>query len=179
MLAIIGTLLGLLVPAIFYAIERSRRAACENNLRQMIVARRLMNELGSYHLLPPRPAPNTADSFFIELLPYLDEKALAKEIAANPTLDPAKLAPGARRRPRVLTCPSAPDLESTVPTVPAAHYTPSGDVPYGFLKPSLVRSGLPDNYEANNQGPHAGGFNVGYDGGELGGSVQFVKGGGP
>jgi hypothetical protein len=145
----------------------------------MIVASRLMNQLGSYHLLPPRPAPNTADSSFIEMLPFLDEKDLAKEIAKNPTLDPAKLAPGSHRRPRALTCPSAPAIESTIPTVPAAHYKPLADVPYGFLKPWLVRSGLPEDYESTNRGPHAGGFNVGYDDFNLlGGSVQFVIGGG-
>jgi prepilin-type N-terminal cleavage/methylation domain-containing protein len=173
-LVIISMLLALLVPAIFYALERARRAACADNLRQMGVARRLCNELGSYNLLRPRPAPNTANSFIIELLPYLDDKPLAKEIAANPSLDPAKLAPGARRRPRILTCPSAPDIESTVPGVPAAHYALSGDVPYGFRKPWLVRAELPDNYEKS-PGPHAGGFNVLYYEGE----VRFHVGGAP
>jgi prepilin-type N-terminal cleavage/methylation domain-containing protein len=173
-LGIIGILLGLLVPAVFYAIERARRAACASNLRQFGVARRLMSELGSYQLLPPRPAPNTANSFFIEMLPYLDEKALAKEIAANPSLDPAKLTPGARRRPRILTCPSAADIESTVPGVPAKHYLVSGDVPYGFRMPWLVQTDLPNNYMHTSRGPHSGGFNeAGYEG-----NVSFVIGGG-
>ena len=149
-LGIIAILLGLLVPAVFYAIERARRAACANNLRQMIFAVQLYRDDGHPHILPLHPAPNTADSFLIELLPYLDEKSLAKEIAVNPSLDPAKLAPGARRRPRILTCPSAPEGESTVTTVPAANYvTPTktyvGDVPYGFPEPWLVASRLTDS----------------------------------
>ena len=149
--------------------------ACANNLRQMVVADGLLSELGSYNLLPPRPAPNTANSFFIELLPYLDEKPLAKEIAVNPSLDPAKLTPGARRRPRILTCPSAVDIESTVATVPAAHYVPYSDLPYGFRDPWLAGSRPPRGFEMDGQGPHAGGYNVGH----IGGAVRFVKGGGP
>jgi prepilin-type N-terminal cleavage/methylation domain-containing protein len=177
-LAIIGVLLALLVPAVLYAMELARRAACGNNLRQLALAMRLRASDGYPHLLPLRRAPNSAGGLFIELLPYLDEKSLAKEIAANPSLDPAKLAPAARHRPAILTCPSAAEIESTIATVPAAQYIESrwfGDAPTGFREPWIVSPELPYNYWQNARGPHAGGFNIANDDGEI----SLVMGGGP
>ena len=169
---IVSALLGLLIPAVQYARESARRVACQSNLRQISFAFRSGSAIWA-----PKPTPTSAGGWAIRLLPALDDAALAKALIANPSLIPGKMSPLVQRRPMSLTCPSAPEVESTIKSVPAAHYVNGhADAPYGFREPWAVSPRLPDDFErSSNRGPHAGGFNVAdYDG-----SVRFVAGGGP
>jgi len=86
--AIIGSLVGLLLPAVQAAREAARRMSCHNNLRQLGLA--LHNHEGSVRAFPPSlvwPGTSTTDatagavwSAQARLLPYLEELAIGAEI---------------------------------------------------------------------------------------------------
>lgn len=75
--AIIGVLIGLLMPAISAAREAANRMNCANNIRQLSLAVMSYNDL--YRKLPPLSGPG-AYSIFVSLLPYMEQTNLAKEI---------------------------------------------------------------------------------------------------
>ena len=172
-LVIIGALLGLLIPAVQYARESARRVACQSNLRQISLARRVGT------IWAPKPTPTSAGGWSIALLPSLEDASLARELISNPSLVAGKMNPLVQRRPTSLTCPSAPEVEGTIKSVPAAHYVWMGygfaDAPYGFREPWAVGPELINGPWRSDPGPHAGGFNVVDSDGE----VQFVAGRGP
>jgi prepilin-type N-terminal cleavage/methylation domain-containing protein len=178
---IIAALLGLLFPAIHHARESARRTACQNNLRQFGFAMRSGNSIRA-----PKPTPTSAGGCSISLLSGLEDPVLAKALIANPSLIPGKMNPLVQHRPMIFTCRSAPDVESTIKSVPAAHYVSLygigfADAPYGFQEPWAVGPRLPFDFWSSSayQGPHAGGFNIAYINGEEGGTVQFVARQGP
>jgi type II secretory pathway pseudopilin PulG len=160
-LTIILGLLALLLPAVQRAREASRRAACQNNLRQIGLAFRLY---GQTHKGWCGPAPsNAVGGWATDILPYVEQKVLAEDLARHPSLDPALVSPLARQRPAVLTCPSATDAESTIPGVPIAHYVSirahAADAPNGIQAAWIVSPSMPRGYPKG-RGPHDGGFNV-------------------
>lgn len=90
--AILGTLVSLLLPAVQSAREAARRSACSNNLRQMGVA--LLNYESARRGFPPGDdavsGRNHAWSSFI--LPFIDEDPLARRINYSvPWNDPQNL----------------------------------------------------------------------------------------
>jgi prepilin-type N-terminal cleavage/methylation domain-containing protein len=176
-LVIISALIALLLPALQYARECARRTSCQSNLRQLHLAITSGNAIWS-----PKPTPTSAGGWSVAILPALDDAALAKELVANPSLVAGTMNPLVQRRPLILTCPSAPEVESTVKSVPAAHYVSDGgikfaDAPYGFQEPWAVGPVYPVliGFGDSSPGPHAGGFNVI----DNDGAVQFVTGHGP
>jgi hypothetical protein len=179
-ITIVAALLGLLIPAILHALESARRMSCQSNLRQLSFAVR-----EGYLVNAPEPTPTSAGGWSVALLPALEDSSLAKELKMNPSLIPGIMSPMVKRRPIIYTCRSAPEVQSTIETVPAAHYVKFqggfADAPYGFQEPWAVGPTLPYGFWTSNayRGPHAGGFNVAYNHGEEGGSVQFVAGQGP
>lgn len=74
-LAIIGILMGLIIPAVQMARESARKAHCGNNLRQVGVA---LHQYASSHGTFPLGwgGPRTGHSFLIALLPQLDQRSL-------------------------------------------------------------------------------------------------------
>jgi prepilin-type N-terminal cleavage/methylation domain-containing protein/prepilin-type processing-associated H-X9-DG protein len=115
-LAIIGMLLGLLLPAVLKVREAARRTQCVNNLRQIGVACHAYHD--SLGCLPPgyrawqcsdqiatRPGWGWA-SF---LLPYLEQDALAHQLnLRRPIEDPSNAA--RLTRVALFLCPSDPDV---------------------------------------------------------------------
>jgi prepilin-type processing-associated H-X9-DG protein len=73
-IAIIGVLIGLLLPAVQSARESARRASCANNLRQIGVA--LQSLHNDQKKLPPSRYLNGYPTWFAIVLPYVEEQNL-------------------------------------------------------------------------------------------------------
>lgn len=110
-IAIIGVLVALLLPAVQAARESARRTQCASNLKQIGLA--IHNFEDTYKFVPPTHI-NTSGatkgmSFFVMILPYVEQKALYEQfdpaaeydVAPNPV---AMALPGASLK--VFQCPS-------------------------------------------------------------------------
>jgi prepilin-type N-terminal cleavage/methylation domain-containing protein len=119
-LAILGLLLGLLLPAVQSAREATRLVQCGSNLRQLGLAiharheaRRLLptsvasGNIGAFDMFDPRSG--TSHSWIVQILPYLDEQPLFDRFDLRRDIFDAAVAspsgPQAERLP-VLICPS-------------------------------------------------------------------------
>jgi len=107
-IAIIGVLVALLLPAVQSAREAARRTQCANGLKQLGIG--LQNYHDVYRVFPPRRGgsylPNIASdparvncnydrlSAFIALLPFIEQKPLADQIAGGGTINGTKYPPG-------------------------------------------------------------------------------------
>jgi prepilin-type N-terminal cleavage/methylation domain-containing protein/prepilin-type processing-associated H-X9-DG protein len=116
-IAIIGALIALLLPAVQSARESSRRANCQDHLRQVGIA--IQNYLSTNRQFPagkkfsgPRNLPTTQSlSWSSTLLDYLEEgKTLAKLDFSIPISDPKNL-PTTGHIIEVYLCPSTSRLE--------------------------------------------------------------------
>lgn len=83
--AIIGMLMGILLPAIMWARESARRTHCINNLREIGVAMEQYH--GTAQRLPEawKPASDGISGYgwAVALLPYLEQKDVSGKIASN------------------------------------------------------------------------------------------------
>jgi prepilin-type N-terminal cleavage/methylation domain-containing protein len=118
-LAIIGTLVAILLPAVQQAREASRRIACSNNLRQLGVA--LNNFHSTFQRFPPGrgdPLPGVF-STHAYLLEHLEQTSVRQvidfrrapttfSVAGGVVYDGTANLPSAKTRLSVLQCPSDP-----------------------------------------------------------------------
>lgn len=125
-IAVIGILVALLLPAVQAARESSRRSMCLNNLRQVGLA--VLNYEGQQKKFPPgkqysapRTDPTTfAYSWSCVILSHLEEGAVQEQLNfKKPMIDPANL-PAASQVIPVFLCPSASRLEE--------HRSPDGRI---------------------------------------------------
>jgi type II secretory pathway pseudopilin PulG len=174
-LAIIAILMAILIPAVHYSRQSARRTACAGNLHQLGIALQEMWEL--QRGARPKPIPKGAiHGWAIEVLPFIEEQALADQLDGNPIVDPANPLPAARLRPPLMRCPSGFEGDSSIPTIPPGHYTLNGsylaDVRLDSRTPWIfspgVMAGGPEQ-----QLPHGGGYNVLYMQGDRRQSVQW------
>ena len=159
-MSILLGLLALLLPAVQHARESSRRAACQSNLRQIGLAFRLYAQV--HQGWPGLSPANRLGGWAIDILPFAEQQALAKQLEANPSLDPQTVSPATHRRPALLTCPSGGEAASKIPKVPISHYASlqghAADAPSGSLAAWIESPAMLPNYRQG-QGPHDGGFN--------------------
>jgi type II secretory pathway pseudopilin PulG len=112
-IAVIGILIALLLPAVQGARESGRRTQCQNNLKQISVA---MNNFAAAHgNFPPSKFGNRKWSPHTLILPYLEEQAVYDRIpfkhSSNSVKVPASDRISAIRIP-VFQCPSEVNTEA-------------------------------------------------------------------
>ena len=73
-IAIIGVLVALLLPAVQAAREASRRARCQNNMRQLGIA--LQNYHDTFRRFPPAGTNSNETSWTAHILPFIERKDL-------------------------------------------------------------------------------------------------------
>jgi prepilin-type N-terminal cleavage/methylation domain-containing protein len=106
--AIIGLLIALLLPAVQAARESSRRISCGNNLKQLGLA--LLNYENAQRALPIgalKPVSNPLSlgtSWYVQILPYLEQSALSPQFDANGAINPQVIA---ELTLPVMGCPSS------------------------------------------------------------------------
>ena len=110
-IAIIGILVGLLLPAVQSAREAARRAQCQNNIRQVMMA--CVNFQSAQQRFPAgADSTRSGASLFVSILPYIDQDALFEQIVVAGTT-PASLATIATNNSLpMLICPSASQADS-------------------------------------------------------------------
>jgi prepilin-type N-terminal cleavage/methylation domain-containing protein len=142
--AIIGTLVGLLLPAVQAARESARRSTCSNNLKQLSLA--LQSHHDARNILPPGAAggatyapeaitPAGELSYVVRILPFIEQESLyaladlSKSYQSTPfttSFNTVQLT--------TLLCPSAKDVrDQSTATYFAIHYQgvmgPRGAIP--------------------------------------------------
>jgi prepilin-type processing-associated H-X9-DG protein len=162
-IAIIGILIALLLPAVQSAREAARRTQCNNNLKQIGLA--LHGYHDAYKLLPAGSYNNNQLSWHVYVLPYLERGALFEQFnlgAGAYTTSPGKLDLAANRIDAYL-CPSSPvqKMEVTPPhniftaelfngaPVYTTHY-------YGVMGPKGINTANGQTYRHVNTGAHGG-----------------------
>ena len=113
-IAIIGVLVALLLPAVQAAREAARRTSCLNNVTQLGLA--IHNFEFHFEKLPPgvtnedgpvrNEAKGTQVSWIVEILPYLEQRALAKRFNEAEGAYADVNAPVRAAQIRTLQCPS-------------------------------------------------------------------------
>jgi prepilin-type N-terminal cleavage/methylation domain-containing protein/prepilin-type processing-associated H-X9-DG protein len=114
-MAIIGVLVSLLLPAVQAAREAARRTSCQSRLTQFILA--VHNYEMSHGVYPPGtinpkgPIRNVPagyhHSWTIQILPYIEEQNTWKAIDKSVGVYTAKNAAAVTAMPRIFTCPSS------------------------------------------------------------------------
>lgn len=158
-LAIIGTLMGLMLPAIGLAFRRANDAVCMNNLRQMRLALAEYYELNKRLPLPAKHG--LIGGWAIELLPFLEQGNLYSSLKPNTPLASAPQVLLAK--PRIYRCPFGPiskgagGLEDTAYLLVSSRDRKWGilvDAPVGFKAPW---AGSPETDQGTldgKKGPH-------------------------
>src|SRR5688572_9925351 len=114
-IAIIGTLVGLLLPAVQQARESSRRSACQNSLRQIGLA--LHGFESSRGVFPPSgwtiAAPTNPAGKFVGwralILPHIEQAAAGQRYDQNMHWWEPPNSDIGRERLKLFLCPSVPD----------------------------------------------------------------------
>lgn len=139
-IAVIGILVSLIVPAVQAARESARRAACQNNMKQLGTA------VYAYHdfmrKFPPMNATlRQSHSWAPYLLVHLEMENLADKYSYTVDWNDAQNQEAIRTKLEVLQCPSAePDREVGIGGNLKAATTDYG--PVGTFNPQLIQLGL-------------------------------------
>jgi prepilin-type processing-associated H-X9-DG protein len=116
-MAIIGVLVAMLLPAVQAAREAARRAECQNHLRQIGIALYLFHDthgrlpIGCTDKRVPRTNPNGRQfAWSADILPHLEEEPLWKQVDFSAPYDSAANGVVAAKIINVYLCPSTARL---------------------------------------------------------------------
>lgn len=115
-IAVIGVLVALLLPAVQAAREAARRMSCGNNLAQIILA--VQQYESAHQVYPPGAVDSQGPIFHVpqgyhhnwisQILPFLEQEPLARHVDVRVGVyDPANRPPR-RAHVEILRCPSTP-----------------------------------------------------------------------
>ncbi len=165
-LSIIAGFLTILLPAVQRARLSAMDTTCKNNLRQLTLAMRQYSDVKKK--LPEPAQVDTVSGWAIAILPYLEERLLAAQLAGNPSVNQQSVSQIIRHRPRIMTCPFAWESNSDMTSIPTSHY--------GFVRSPdrfhfrdlplesrhiWVQSPEVDLYPSpQDAGPHTGGYHI-------------------
>jgi len=113
-IAIIGILAGLLLPAVQQAREAARHMSCSSNIRQIGIVIHNYNDV--YQAIPPTII-NNGGSGWISLLPFIEEQNdfvqwdMSKSLTVDPNLSLAKKTPPIFRCPSMVLPDKPPNLK--------------------------------------------------------------------
>ncbi len=118
-IAIIGILIALLLPAVQSARNAARRMSCGNNVRQLAIA--LLNHESAIRRFPPGSRLRTVDkrvgwSWRVKVLSYIEQTQLYEQIDPQPDGSVSSFSPFRSMRLSAFVCPSAP-IQEEGPTV--------------------------------------------------------------
>ena len=111
-IAIIGILVAMLLPAIQSAREASRRMSCCNNLRQIGLA--VTSYETTHRFFPPSHTRDPDHGFFALLLPYLEQRAVYEMYDFDHYWDGPENQAARESDMAVFVCPSAPGGRSYI-----------------------------------------------------------------
>ncbi len=118
MLAIIGTMLGLLLPAVQRSQARARETVCQNNIRQMGFALSHWQEV--QRKVPEAPRPGCVGGWSYDILDFMEERALRRWVGLDAPID--SVLEAACQRPGSMRCPDSPARTSSSPPMDATHF---------------------------------------------------------
>lgn len=147
--AVIGMVTALLLPAVQRAREAARRLHCSNNLRNIGLA--IQNHVETHNKFPSGVGTLPADtSYLVQILPYLEQDALFNSINVTDGVETDANLTAFRNPPGLFICPSDASRAS-IDTVGAVNYAGNagrslmngeGVFINRFLKPQDIRDGL-------------------------------------
>jgi hypothetical protein len=121
-IAVIGLLLVILLPAVMSSREAARKTECASNIRQLALAMHAheaeKSSLPGHFLVEP-------SGWSIELLPFIEQKPLYHRLDFSLPLIPHNW-DHLDSRPPVYLCPSSEDRESLLPPVKIGSYAFNG-----------------------------------------------------
>ena len=145
-IAIIGVLVALLIPAIQAARESARRTTCQSNLKQIAFA--VQQYHTKFQVFPPgRLDGLTQHSWMPALLTYMEEESIASIYNWKVSWDHSSNWEAISTRLEVLACPSTAlrddRLDQVAPGIKAAisDYAPVGNIvvnPHNLLPPKFL-----------------------------------------
>jgi prepilin-type N-terminal cleavage/methylation domain-containing protein/prepilin-type processing-associated H-X9-DG protein len=104
-IAILGILMGLLLPAVQQAREAARRITCSNNLKQQGLA--LLQFESSFQSLPAGGDAGTLHSWCTRILPYLEHGGLYQQIDLKADWDAPSNVAWTQQNLSLFSCPSS------------------------------------------------------------------------
>lgn len=151
--AVVGILLAILLPAVQMAREAARRLQCLNNLRQLGVAIHCYEN--THQVFPPAYFRVPRRSLFTFLLPYIEQEAIAQRYRVGVPWTAVVNQEATRTQISLLICPSAPGGRQYVTdyatcedfwSVPKSQLVTSGQVAARSNWENLFRSQLLPDY---------------------------------